>query len=70
MRLVEVMKGEKASEETMQLTYALALNMNDEIPGRIPKTIDSVELIYYKRFWGNVRYFTMSGLRDYRQSVK
>lgn len=70
MRLVEVMKGEKTSEETIQLTYDLALNMNDEILGRIPKTIYSVELIYYKRFWGNVRHFTMSGLRDYRQPVK
>jgi enoyl-CoA hydratase/3-hydroxyacyl-CoA dehydrogenase len=43
MKLVEVIKGEKTSEATMQLTYDLALRMN-KVPVRIEK--DSPGFIY------------------------
>jgi len=43
MKLVEVIKGEKTSEATMQLTYDLALRMN-KVPVRIEK--DSAGFIY------------------------
>jgi enoyl-CoA hydratase/3-hydroxyacyl-CoA dehydrogenase len=43
MKLVEVIKGEKTSEATMQLTYDLALKMN-KVPVRIEK--DSPGFIY------------------------
>ncbi|HIE17782.1 MAG TPA: 3-hydroxyacyl-CoA dehydrogenase [Dehalococcoidia bacterium] len=43
MRLVEVIKGDKTSEETMQITYDLALKM-DKVPVRVEK--DSIGFIY------------------------
>ncbi len=43
MKLIEVIKGEKTSEATMQLTYDLALRMN-KVPVRIEK--DSPGFIY------------------------
>ncbi|MBE0431471.1 MAG: 3-hydroxyacyl-CoA dehydrogenase family protein [Dehalococcoidia bacterium] len=43
MKLVEVIKGEKTSEETMQLTYDLALKMN-KVPVRVEK--DSIGFVY------------------------
>ncbi len=43
MKLVEVIKGNKTSEETMQLTYDLALKMN-KVPVRVEK--DSIGFIY------------------------
>jgi enoyl-CoA hydratase/3-hydroxyacyl-CoA dehydrogenase len=43
MKLVEVTKGEKTSEETMQVAYNLALKMN-KVPVRVEK--DSVAFIY------------------------
>jgi len=43
MKLVEVVKGEKTSEETMQLTYELAKKMN-KVPIRVEK--DSCGFIY------------------------
>ena len=43
MRLVEVIKGDKTSEETMQVTYDLALKM-DKVPVRVEK--DSIGFIY------------------------
>jgi len=43
MKLVEVIKGEKTSEATMQLTYDLALKMN-KVPGRFET--DSAGYIY------------------------
>ena len=43
MKLVEVIKGEKTSEATMQLTYDLALRMN-KVPVRVAK--DFVGFIY------------------------
>jgi enoyl-CoA hydratase/3-hydroxyacyl-CoA dehydrogenase len=43
MKLIEVIKGEKTSEATMQLTYELALRMN-KVPVRIEK--DSPGFIY------------------------
>ncbi|MCL0079313.1 3-hydroxyacyl-CoA dehydrogenase [Dehalococcoidia bacterium] len=43
MKLVEVIKGDKTSEETMQLTHDLAARMN-KVPVRVEK--DSVGFIY------------------------
>jgi enoyl-CoA hydratase/3-hydroxyacyl-CoA dehydrogenase len=43
MKLVEVTKGEKTSEETMQLAYNLALKMN-KVPVRVEK--DSIGFVY------------------------
>ncbi|MCL0069303.1 3-hydroxyacyl-CoA dehydrogenase [Dehalococcoidia bacterium] len=43
MKLVEVIKGDKTSEETMQLTHDLAAKMN-KVPVRVEK--DSVGFIY------------------------
>ena len=43
MKLVEVIKGQKTSEETMQVTYNLALKMKKE-PVRVEK--DSIGFIY------------------------
>ncbi len=43
MKLVEVIKGEKTSEETMQTTYDLALKMN-KVPVRVEK--DSIGFVY------------------------
>ncbi len=43
MRLVEVIKGAKTSEETMKVTYDLALKMN-KVPVRVEK--DSIGFIY------------------------
>ena len=43
MKLVEVTKGEKTSEETMQAAYNLALKMN-KVPVRVEK--DSVAFVY------------------------
>ncbi len=43
MKLVEVIKGDKTSEETMQLAYDLALKMN-KVPVRVEK--DSIGFIY------------------------
>ena len=43
MNLVEVIKGDKTSEETMQLTYDLATKMN-KVPVRVEK--DSVGFIF------------------------
>ena len=43
MKLVEVIKGEKTSEATMQLAYDLALKMN-KVPVRVEK--DSIGFVY------------------------
>ena len=43
MRLVEVIKGDKTSEETMKVTYDLALKMN-KVPVRVEK--DSIGFVY------------------------
>jgi enoyl-CoA hydratase/3-hydroxyacyl-CoA dehydrogenase len=43
MRLVEIIKGDKTSEETMQLAYDVALRMN-KVPVRVEK--DSIGFIY------------------------
>jgi len=43
MKLVEVIKGEKTGEETMQLAYDLALKMN-KVPVRVEK--DSIGFVY------------------------
>ncbi len=43
MRLVEVIKGDKTSEETMQVTYDIVLKMN-KVPVRVEK--DSIGFIY------------------------
>jgi enoyl-CoA hydratase/3-hydroxyacyl-CoA dehydrogenase len=43
MKLVEVTKGEKTSEETMQVAYNLALKMN-KVPVRVEK--DSIGFVY------------------------
>ncbi len=43
MKLVEVIKGGKTSEETMQVTYNLALKMN-KVPVRVEK--DSIGFVY------------------------
>ena len=43
MKLVEVIKGEKTNEATMQLTYDLALKMN-KVPVRVEK--DSIGFVY------------------------
>jgi enoyl-CoA hydratase/3-hydroxyacyl-CoA dehydrogenase len=43
MKLVEVIKGDKTSEETMQLAYDLTLKMN-KVPVRVEK--DSIGFVY------------------------
>jgi len=43
MKLVEVIKGDKTSEETMQVAYNLALKMN-KVPVRVEK--DSIGFVY------------------------
>ncbi|MFP3897813.1 MAG: 3-hydroxyacyl-CoA dehydrogenase NAD-binding domain-containing protein [Dehalococcoidia bacterium] len=43
MKLVEVIKGEKTSEDTMKVTYDLALKMN-KVPVRVEK--DSIGFVY------------------------